>query len=310
MDTIEEVQRKSRNNTRNIMLSVAFAIAFFAIGKLGNVDGDLITFSSVIVALALSLYFLIDEIRHTVVSSSINIDNKICKKLDEIKSANINAEDKFGERFEEIEYNNLQLKEKLSGELTELQNSNVTLIDNIQHLLERSKVKYFDLMRYSVNLNDEDIPFVWLDICWGIKKKYYALNYEKPEGYDNDQSDVGIPIQNFKAKNGVEVEKIYVIDSLSELDELKSVINSHIESDVKVKYILKSKLDQVKGLSANHLMSIDFSVVDDNFVIGWELTDRECSGGYLLFSETEMKKYSDYFKRISTIATKIQNPIK
>ncbi|MFM2599869.1 hypothetical protein [Vibrio fortis] len=310
MEAIEEKRRKvSRSNVGYLILSWFLSIVFFVVGGMTNVDSFIITVASITIPLTISLYILVDELKQTVEWSNEKSEKLINSKIKDLQSQYDRLERSSFDRLEAASEVSRDLYNKIELGFSDVSKSNVALIDNIQNLLERSKVKYFDLMRYAVSLKDDDIPFVWLDICWGIKKKYYALNYEKPIGYQNEQSSVGIPIQNFKSKNGVEVEKIYVIECDSELKELKYVLNSHLESDVKVKYILKSKLDEVRGLSSEHLMSIDFSVVDDNFVIGWKLENRECSGGYLLFSESEMKKYCDYFKRISTVATRLTHYI-
>lgn len=165
-----------------------------------------------------------------------------------------------------------------------------------------------------VDVSGSNVLDLWLDSTWKFKKRYCAVNYEETSaaysGEGSFRAQAALDTQNAKAMLDAEVTKIFVVDSLEELKDvrLSKVIKDHIESQVKVRYLLRNnpnlQADLDAAIAAGY--SLDFSIFD-NYVFAWQLDEERVSqGGRVFFSAENVKWHEMFFSKLLSEASTIR----
>jgi len=174
----------------------------------------------------------------------------------------------------------------------------------------RSEEKVSYILKYGVvSFADRHMPNVWRELLWNVKKSYYATNYiENEEIYDQTWADAALAIQKAKSfGEHVEIKKVFIIDTLEELESIRHTIIKQLDAGVTVKYILHATINENITLRVckEEIESIDFGLFDDKSVFLWKLDGRSFKGGEVLFREEMVKKYRDFFKTLYLEANNI-----
>lgn len=165
-----------------------------------------------------------------------------------------------------------------------------------------------------VDVSGSNVLDLWLDSTWKFKKRYCAVNYEETSaaysGEGSFRAQAALDTQNAKAMLDAEVNKIFVVDSLEELKDvrLSKVIKDHMESQVKVRYLLRNnpnlQADLDAAIAAGY--SLDFSIFD-NYVFAWQLDEERVSqGGRVFFSAENVKWHEMFFSKLLSEASTIR----
>ncbi|WP_154653460.1 hypothetical protein [Halodesulfovibrio aestuarii] len=149
----------------------------------------------------------------------------------------------------------------------------------------------------------DNIGLVWNDLSWSIKKSYLAVNYEDSDALKTKLAQNCIGIQNLKSSSGtVQVEKLFIVDSIDELNSLIDLFRCHLEGQVKLKYIEKKDILNPDGYlkkKAQLVSSWDFSIIDDELFFVWELDKkRKGTGGRLFFSKNPEEVHRDFLEAL------------
>ncbi|ELN6871098.1 hypothetical protein RZY50_004638 [Vibrio parahaemolyticus] len=184
------------------------------------------------------------------------------------------------------------------------------LIDTNEKKVRSKTIGTFSLSKYCVGHIERDlIPQAWKDLCWDINSEYIAVNYENDKtAFPENWATIGLSIQNTKALGrDIPITKIFIVDSLSELQDLKDIIESHIEHNIVIYYIQKKEIELKRGLK-KYLdgLSLDFSLLNGDSVFVWNLDkNRECLDGNYYITDDIYKRYQKAYKAICLEATKI-----
>jgi F0F1-type ATP synthase assembly protein I len=159
---------------------------------------------------------------------------------------------------------------------------------------------FAQILRYgATTVPNEQWIDVLMQILWRMKHRLLATNYVNPtEGWGRAYGELYHEIQRSKIKvSKAVISRIFIVDNQEEVTQLQGIMARQHEAGIKVKYILKKKIqttDVLKtGLSS--IESFDFDVIDDKLV--WlTLLDknRKVKHGKILFDKGECERYKRF----------------
>ncbi len=196
--------------------------------------------------------------------------------------------------FSELEkFNYRQSNLKKIGE--ELNNLKTSLVDK---LLDGD---FKEFLKYGfVEIPLDKAASRWVEQLWRIDKRFWATSYIKiEEGWDQAYTKLGIEIQKTKViVNNADIKRVFILDDLSELNQINQSMIYQSENNIKIKYILRSEI-QSKSTLKNYnrkFASLDFGITDDKFVSIVDLNrNRKIKSAKMIFEKESIKEYEQFF---------------
>jgi hypothetical protein len=161
-----------------------------------------------------------------------------------------------------------------------------------------------------VEIPRAEVTRVWLDRVWRTASRYWGVIYTAPdEVVDTNIFQLGVAVLSAKVRvDQVDVRRIFVVDDQNELDHMLPTMHALQESQMKVRYALRSSLESNPLIRAQiaELSTLDFTVMD-SFVVWNLLLDRarRIRAGSLHFDERLNAKYAEVFRLLWDAATNV-----
>ena len=144
---------------------------------------------------------------------------------------------------------------------------------------------------------------IFLQFLWRMESGMLAANYISPsEGWRRAYGELYNEIQRTKVRvNKVDIRRVFVVDDDEEVRTLRSIMSEQKKTGIRVKYILRGKIDATFMLksAAGKLETLDFDVVDSKYV--WlSLLDkgRRIKYGKLVFGKDECERYKRFYTQL------------
>jgi hypothetical protein len=140
----------------------------------------------------------------------------------------------------------------------------------------------------------------WLD-CILASKDWYALNYAVDAwgkgGYGNK---ISYDYQAARMRAQGDIRRVFVLDGREDYEQLKRTMAKQQEIDVKVKWILRSELDQISDVTdcVKAIGSWDFSLVDNqSWLFKFHLDENKQIQGCTITTRPDLvKAANDVYK--------------
>lgn len=111
---------------------------------------------------------------------------------------------------------------------------------------------------------------LWRD-CMAGSKRWLAVTYTKQEvSWDTGWGNaIAQGIQTERISAGGTIKRVFVLDSLDELEYMRKIIEDHKKIRVDVRWILKSDLlkNQLVAERIKSIGTLDVSIVDDSWIL-------------------------------------------
>ena len=184
-------------------------------------------------------------------------------------------------------------------------------------LTERIAQKHQDtwdfaqILRYgATTVSNEQWIDVLMQLLWRIKHTLLATNYVNPkEGWGRAYGELYHEIQRSKIKvSKAIISRIFIVDNQEEVNQLQSIMAKQHEAGIKVKYILRSKIETTSVLKTglSSIDSFDFDIFDDKLVWLTVLDKaRKVKHCKILFGKGECERYKRVYDNLYLEAEEI-----
>lgn len=157
------------------------------------------------------------------------------------------------------------------------------------------------VLRYGVTTIPRDkVPEALIQLTWKIESRMLAANYIHPdEGWGRAFGQLYGEIQRSKIKvSKAHIRRVFIVDGKEEIEKLRSVMSKQKDAGIKVRYILKSKIENTPMIKtgADRLKTLDFDVVDSKYVWLTSLDkDRRIQFAKVVFGKDECDRYTKFY---------------
>jgi hypothetical protein len=157
------------------------------------------------------------------------------------------------------------------------------------------------VLRYGVTTIPRDkMPEALIQLTWKIENKMLATAYVHPdEGWGRAYGQLYGEIQRSKIKvSKAHIRRVFIVDSKEEIEKLRSIMYEQKKAGIKVRYILKSKIENTPMIktSADRLETLDFDVVDSKYVwLTFLDKNRKIQFAKVVFGKDECDRYTKFY---------------
>ncbi|MTJ47719.1 hypothetical protein [Dolichospermum sp. UHCC 0259] len=203
---------------------------------------------------------------------------------------------------------------KLSEEISKRDAHQLKLSEEILKLSERldrlsneieSACKLINLVHYgSLTFPAEQLYIIWKKLMYDLDKKFYAFSYINPDEWTQEHTRRLLsPLKSKIDTEYADVNRIFVIDDLSELQKLSEIIEYHQKYGISVSYLeIKKLYDSTPPICENPL-NFGFILIDDMRLALFHLHENRKLKSIEIVSDREIfKKYEKIYERIRNLA--------
>ncbi|MCK4251416.1 hypothetical protein KAX97_08200 [candidate division WOR-3 bacterium] len=163
------------------------------------------------------------------------------------------------------------------------------------------------LFESSIQVDKENATQFWRECITRAETAWRVINYAATEDTWDIVTKKKIPfhIQEDRIQAKCSIERIFLVDSEKELNEVQRVMKAQKNVGIKVYGILREDLGRDIVRRLKKLISFDFAVVDENWVYFTRLDKRRrIIGGAATCDKTRLREASYIFKEVRRQAVK------
>lgn len=138
------------------------------------------------------------------------------------------------------------------------------------------------------NFTAMEMKGIWPILVERVKREFFAINYLSREAWMAANGDGLCVILGSKvnSKNNVSAKRVFVVDSIEEIENWNNTASIHRDQGIGVRYILKENFDAIKKRCAKEIINSDnirgFNIIDKDYpgiVVDWIYTDDRRTDG-------------------------------
>jgi hypothetical protein len=153
----------------------------------------------------------------------------------------------------------------------------------------------------------------WRQCMLRATTRWAVLNYSIPdEGWTLAWGDAALALQQERVSNGCRVQRVFIVESEEELEDLQRIMSRQATIGVEVAYLFKKDLFTLPKARelAEAIGTLDFAVVDNSwtFISNLDSRRRVIRVGATSDSSTLTQAIA-LFDETMRLATKVDNPI-
>jgi len=183
----------------------------------------------------------------------------------------------------------------------------VKLSERIRRLSDEveSACKLINVVHYgSLTFPPEQLYNIWKKLMYDLDKKFYALSYINPDEWTQEYTKKLLsPLKSKIDTEHADVNRIFVIDDLGELQKLNEAITYHQRYGIDVAYVETKQLYELTPPICEKPLSFGFILIDDMRLAIFRFDERRKVKQIEVVSDREIfKKYENIYERVRHLA--------
>jgi hypothetical protein len=177
-------------------------------------------------------------------------------------------------------------------------------IDRLSNEVE-SACKLINIVHYgSLTFPPEQLYSIWKKLMYDLDSKFYALSYINPDEWTQEYTRRLLsPLKSKIDTEHADVDRIFVIDDLGELQKLSEVITYHQRYGIDVSYVETKQLYESTPPICEKPLSFGFILIDDVRLAIFRFDEKRKVKQIEVVSDREIfKKYEKIYERVRHLA--------
>jgi len=177
-------------------------------------------------------------------------------------------------------------------------------IDRLASEVE-SACKLINIVHYgSLTFPPEQLYNIWKKLMYDLDNKFYAFSYINPDEWTQEYTRKLLsPLKSKIDTEHADVNRIFVIDDLGELQKLNEVIAYHQKYGIDVSYVETKKLYESNPPICEKPLSFGFILIDDVRLAIFRFDEKRKVKQIEVVSDREVfKKYERVYERVRHLA--------
>lgn len=177
-------------------------------------------------------------------------------------------------------------------------------IDRLSNEVE-SACKLINIVHYgSLTFPPEQLYSIWKKLMYDLDNKFYALSYINPDEWTQEYTRRLLsPLKSKIDTEHADVNRIFVIDDLGELQKLNEVITYHQRYGIDVSYVETKQLYESTPPICEKPLSFGFILIDDMRLAIFRFDEKRKVKQIEVVSDREIfKKYEKIYERVRHLA--------
>ncbi|GEM_PF-4137205 len=211
------------------------------------------------------------------------VDAELVRRLEELLGVSLSASsDQIVQRvIETYEGDNLFLGDNSTGDLRDKQ-------------LKRIRATFRNIPPPVTGLV---LNAMWIGLHFLAKNRVHVTSYVTPQAWETAEHRAMLSFQE-QVKRPAERIRIFILDEVSEKDQLHEVVRRHLAAGVKCFLVLRDEAEKLRERDFPRIRTIDFGIFD-NDVFEWALNKRKVVSARLVPPNAVAKRnYEGYWRAL------------
>jgi hypothetical protein len=177
-------------------------------------------------------------------------------------------------------------------------------VDRLSNEIE-SACKLINIVHYGLlTFPPEQLYSIWKKLMYDLEHKFYAFSYINPEEWTQEYARRLLsPLKSKIDTDHADVNRIFVIDDLSELQKLSDVIEYHHRYGIDVSYVETNQLYESLPPICEKPLNFGFILIDDMRLAIFRFDENRKIKQIEVISDREIfKKYEKIYERTRYLA--------